>query len=88
MIDFLLASAIATAAPRTSSPVRFTPPANSAPASSPSSTSAPTLPAVPIVYPNRNPPLLPSPTNQPSNKSWSDKVWERYQDRQRNLPSN
>jgi len=87
MIDFLLASAIATAAPRTSSPVRSTPPANSAPASTPSSTSAPTLPAVPIVYPNRNPPLLPSPTNQP-NKSWSDKVWERYQDRQRNLPSN
>lgn len=81
MIDFLLASVIATAAPRTSSPVY---PANPAPVVSPTSKPATVLPAVPAVYPSRNSPS----TTQPSNKSWSDKVWERYQDRRRNLPSN
>jgi hypothetical protein len=88
MINFLLASVLATAAPRTSPPVRSTSPVNSVPASKPSPTVAPTLPAVPIVYPNRNVPLSPSPTTQPSTSSWSDKVWERYQDRQRSLPLN
>ncbi len=84
MIDFLLTSFIATNAPRISSPPSASPvnlPVR--PVSSP----APALPSVPIVYPNRNNQPS-SPTVQPSNKSWSDKVWEKYQDRQRNLPSN
>lgn len=81
MIEFLLVSAIATSAPRTSPPVRSTPSVNPAPVS-PTSKPASAPPAVPVVYPSRTP----SP-DQP-NKSWFDKTWERYQDRQRNLPNN
>jgi len=83
MIDFLLTSLIATNAPRISSSPP-PPPVNPV-FVNPTSSPAP-VPSVPIVYPNRN--NLPSstPTPQPSNKSWSDKVWERYQNRQRSLP--
>jgi hypothetical protein len=84
MIDFLLTSFIATNAPRISSPPSS--PSVNRPAR-PVSSPSPALPSVPIVYPNRNNQPS-SPTSQPSNKSWSDKVWEKYQDRQRNLPSN
>lgn len=83
MIEFLLASAIATAAPRISPPVRSTPPVNSAPVLSPTSKPASAPPAVPVVYPSRSP----SPPAAQPNKSWFDKTWERYQDRQRNLPN-
>jgi hypothetical protein len=80
MIDFLLSSLIATNLPRISSPPA-PPTVNRA-----LSTPAPALPSVPVVYPNRNLPSSVSPTTQPSNKSWSDKVWERYQNRKRSLP--
>jgi hypothetical protein len=80
MIDFLLSSLIATNPPRISSPTPA-PTVNRAP-----STPAPVLPSVPIVYPNRNLPSSVSPTTEPSNKSWSDKVWERYQNRRHRLP--
>jgi len=79
MINFLLSSLIATNPPRISSPSPA-PTVNRAP-----STPAPVLPSVPVVYPNRNLPSV-SPATQPSNTSWLDKVWERYQNRKRNLP--
>jgi hypothetical protein len=90
MIDFLLASAIASSAPRTFSPVRSAPVLNPVPAASPTSNPPSALPAVPVVYPNRNTPVLSPSTTQPSNKSWSDKVWERYKERQQRitLPNN
>jgi hypothetical protein len=80
MIDLLLTSVIATNAPRISPSTTVNRPASS------SSTPAPTLPSVPVVYPNRNNSPSPSSTTQPSTKSWADKVWERYQNRQRSLP--
>ncbi len=83
MIDFLLTSLIATNAPRISSPP-FPSLVNPVPLS-PTSSPAP-VPSVPIVYPNRNNSPSPSSTTQPSSKSWADKVWERYQNRQRSLP--